>query len=129
MARNRKKRNVNGFIFPVPFAGAVVMASGLALGYVWLGCQCEQLGREIKTLEAEHGDLQKRYMNSEYRWARIKSLRSLEIALQKHNLCMDWPRRDQVVRLPDRPLTDDRDQSLIQGGTRLAKLKRIVMHD
>ena len=62
------------------------MASALALGYVWLGCQCEALGDEIKGMEAARVDLNKKQLTAEYRWVRTKSPRSMEIALQRHGL-------------------------------------------
>ncbi len=127
--KRKKQQQMNGYIFPVPFAGIVVVASALALGYVWLGCQCEALGDEIKTTETRGVDLKKKLLNAEYRWVRTKSPQSLEIAMQRHGLKMDWPRVGQVVRLDKvaRPRTFDSRE--LAGGMRIAKVSRNVMHE
>lgn len=121
MARRRKrnKKKVDGFVFPAPFAGFVVMVSAFALGYLWLGCRCEALGVEIKDLEVRQKVLEKKYLNEEFRWTRIKSPGNLERVLKDLNVCMTWPRRDQVVRLYD----TSRDQN------RYAKLDRVKMNE
>jgi hypothetical protein len=101
MRRNRKKMTMDGFIFPVPFAGLVVVISALALGYVWLGCRCEALGKELKRLETEKAELSKRWLNEEYNWTRMKSPQSIERALARHGIAMTWPRPEQIVRLTE----------------------------
>lgn len=127
--KRKKQQQINGFAFPVPFAGIVVVAAALALGYVWLGCQCEALGDEIKVVELERADLNKKYLNAEYRWVRTKSPRSMEIALQRHGLDMDWPRAGQIVRLKRgvTPRGPGRDE--LSGGLRVAQVKRNVLHE
>ena len=95
--KRRRKRKTDGFTFPVPFAGAVIVVSVLALVYVWLGCRCESLGREIKRMESRRMELGKRYLNEEYRWTRLKSPRSLEQALERLAIPMHWPDSSQVV--------------------------------
>jgi hypothetical protein len=99
--RNRRKR-LHWFAFPVRYAGLVVLGSVVALSYVWLGCRCESLGREIRTLEIERDQLKKELLNEESRWSKMKSPGSIEEALDKHKIVMTWPRRDQVVRLDNR---------------------------
>jgi hypothetical protein len=107
---------MHGFVFPVPFAGVLVLIATLAMIYVWLGCRCEVLGREIKTLEQEREVLHKKHLNEEYRWTRMKSLRSIENALAGFSIQMTWPANNQIVRLQDtakkdavnRRLTTDR---------------------
>ncbi len=127
--KRKKQQQMNGYIFPVPFAGIVVVASALALGYVWLGCQCEALGDEIKTIEARGLDLNKKMMTAEYRWVRTKSPRSLEIALQRHGIKMDWPRAGQVVRLERVALPRSYGDHDMAGAMRIAKVSRNVMHE
>lgn len=126
MPRKNKKK-VNGFAFPVPFAGAVVAIAVLALGYVWLGCRCEAIGRDIKKLETERAALMKKHQNEELRWAQLKSPRNIERALSRHNIVMTWPRRDQVVRLYDADL--DQRPSARSGGRTYARLERSAMHE
>ena len=128
MARkNRKKKRVDGFLIPMPFAGAVVAASALALVYVWLGCSCEAVGEEIKQLEAQQAELARQRLNAEYRWARTKSPRSLEIALERHGIEMDWPAAGQVVWLTDVGTTQG--GSAPADGIKLAQLRRKQTHE
>ncbi|MDP6491474.1 MAG: hypothetical protein QGH42_07075 [Kiritimatiellia bacterium] len=127
--KRKKQQKMNGYIFPVPFAGIVVVASALALGYVWLGCQCEALGDEIAGIETRGIDLNKKLLNAEYRWVRTKSPQSLEIALQRHGLNMDWPRANQVVRLERAELPRGLDDRALPGDIRIAKVSRNVMHE
>jgi len=127
--KRKKQQQMNGYIFPVPFAGIVVVASALALGYVWLGCQCEALGDEIKGIEARGVELNKKFLNAEYRWVRTKSPQSLEIALQRHGLKMDWPRAGQVVRLERVELPRGYGDHDLAGGMRIAKVSRNVLHE
>ncbi len=127
--KRKKQQQMNGYIFPVPFAGIVVLASALALGYVWLGCQCEALGDEIKLLESRGVDLSKKLLNAEYRWVRTKSPQSLEIALQRHGLKMDWPRAGQIVRLNRADLPRGIDGRDLAGGVKIARVSRNQMHE
>ncbi len=127
--KRKKQQKMNGYIFPVPFAGIVVVASALALGYVWLGCQCEALGDEIKMIEARGLELNKKFLNAEYRWVRTKSPQSLEIALQRHGLNMDWPRAGQIVRLERVELPRGYGEQEMVDGMRIAKVSRNVMHE
>ena len=105
--RNRKKKKLDAFIFPAPFAGEAILVSALALGYVWLGCRCESLGKEIRQLEGENKSLAKKYLNEEFRWMRAKSPKNLEKALKRYGIVMKWPRRNQVVVLMDAEETGD----------------------
>ncbi|MBL7077315.1 MAG: hypothetical protein ISS31_07575 [Kiritimatiellae bacterium] len=127
--KRKKQQQMNGYIFPVPFAGIVVVASALALGYVWLGCQCEAMGDEIKAVEARSVDLNKKLLNAEYRWVRMKSPQSLEIALQRHGLKMDWPRAGQLVRLERREQPRGYNDHALAGEMKIAKVSRNVMHE
>lgn len=97
--RNRKRNRKDGFAFPVPFAGLAVMLVSLALAYVWLGCRCDSLGRELKALEQEKMSLQKTLRNEEFRWVCLKSPQNMERALVQRGITMVWPESDRVVRL------------------------------
>lgn len=100
--RNRKKRKSNrrhGYGFPGMIAGAFLIVA-VGLTYVWLGCRCEQLGKEIKQLEVRRQELINAYRQEESRWAQMRSSHGLEAALKRWNIEMQWPRRDQVVWIP-----------------------------
>jgi len=127
--RNRKKR-VDGFIFPTPFAGILVFASVAALSYLWLCSRCEELGREIKKLEKQQVELTKKFLNEEYKWTRLKSPQSLEDSLARYGISMTWPRRDQVRWLADAQFRDDPSVPGLQEKTpRYAGVRRISRHE
>ncbi len=127
--RNRKKR-VDGFIFPGSFAGVLVFASVAALSYLWLCSRCEELGREIKTLETQQVELTKKFLNEEYKWMRLKSPKSIEDSLARCGITMTWPRRDQVMWLADARIRDDNSvQSPRDTAPRLAGVRRMPRHE
>ncbi len=97
--KKKNRKRVDGFVFPVPFAGVLIVIATLALAYVWMGCRCEALGREIKSLEQEKTVLYKKYLNEEYRWTQMKSPRNLDRVLARHRIEMVWPLPSQIVRL------------------------------
>ena len=102
MARkNRKKTRADGFVFPAPFAGVLVLISTLALAYVWLCGRCETLGEELQALERKSGELRESFVKEQYRWTKLKSPRNLERTLAALKIPMQWPRREQVVHLED----------------------------
>jgi len=96
---------------------------------VWLGCQCEALGDDIKDIEAEGVQLNKKKMTAEYRWVRTKSPRSMEIALQRHGIDMDWPRVGQVVRLERGASARSLESDALAGGVRVARVNRPLLHE
>lgn len=98
--RNRKKkRRVGVTVLPAPFAAAVPLLAVLALGYVWMNCRQESLGREIKALEDANGELRTKYEDAESRWASMTAPCSLEAHLARLHIDMDWPRTEQLVQL------------------------------
>jgi hypothetical protein len=134
MARRRKRRNrkkrVDGFIFPTSFAGVLVFVSVLALSYLWLCSRCEELGREIKTLEGRQAELAKKLLNEEYKWTRMKAPGNIETALRRTGLAMTWPRRDQVVWLADARIQESPALQQFEERTpRLAGVRRVARHE
>ena len=65
------------------------------------------IGEEIKVLEAQQQELNKIRMNEDYKWSQVKSPRNLLAALNKHDLKMDWPRRDQIVYVDDSAMFEE----------------------
>jgi len=124
--RNRKKR-VEGFVFPTRIGAVIVVLAMAALGYLWLYTQCDELGREIKKLETEQTKLQRKYLNEEYKWMRMKSPENIEATLARHGISMTWPRRDQVVWLADARLASvetGRPGRHNKRGARVAEVRR-----
>lgn len=110
--QNRKKRSSRGFFIPAPFAVMVLLASLSALGYIWMGCCEEAVGREIKAMEAERGELMRRLLNEESKWAELKSPGGMEQALARWGIEMNWPRHARIVYLEQRDIMTDFDDDL-----------------
>jgi hypothetical protein len=100
MPRNRVKGGKGGAsVFPTVLAGILLMATGTALGYLWLCGRCEDLGRRIKALEQQKVALERRVVNEEYKWSNMTSPQNMEKLLQAHKLEMVWPSEKNVVRI------------------------------
>ena len=56
--RNRTRHQTDGFVIFRPIGSGIVVVTALALLYVWLGCRCETLGKEIQKQEQNQGLLQ-----------------------------------------------------------------------
>ncbi len=127
--RNRKKR-VDGFVVSKNFAGILVFVSVAALSYLWLCSRCDELGREIKTLEGEQVQLENKFLNEEYKWMSMKSPSKLENTLLHYGISMTWPRRDQVVWLADARIQVDMDlDSIRENDPRMAEVSRRSLYD
>jgi hypothetical protein len=87
------------------------------------------LGREIKKLEAQRGQLREKVIKEQYEWARLQSPANVEKALKEHGLVMTWPSRDQIVRMRADGSIDTLMGPDPRPGGRLARLDRIVMND
>lgn len=129
MRRKNRKRTINGFVFPLPFAGIIVISVLTALAYVWLAHCQESLGRELKRLEKQRDFLSKKYVNEESRWMREKSPRNITTALRRHGLVMTWPLRNQVVHLRA-PLPRDRSMARLDADlVESPRMGRTIMND
>jgi hypothetical protein len=102
MARRRKRNyRKNARTSPVPGGIAVflVLAVGLALGWLWLDNRCDQLGMRLKELEQEKAALRRRVTNEEFKWSSLTTYESMMKLLKQHGIEMDWPRERQIVRI------------------------------
>jgi hypothetical protein len=127
MARRRvnsRKKRVDGFSFPTPFAAILVLVCTAALTYLYFCSRCDVIGEEIKGLEVSLRELNKKYLNEEYRWTRLKSPRNLEKALVRHSIEMVWPQRDQVVWLNGGPVPGQDDTPRSFSDPRVASVRR-----
>lgn len=111
MARNRNRnrnyrKNVKTRLLPGWLVVMVVAAAGLGFSYLWLGARCDTLGRRIKDLEKEKVAVRRLVVNEEFKWSNLTTFENITRLLKKHNLQMDWPRQNDVVRLrrPDTAL-------------------------
>jgi len=103
---NKKKTMTAASIVPIPLVAAAVVVAAAGLGYIGVGLRCEAIGKELKALEVQKAALVKQCVNDEYKWARMKAPASMEQALERHGIEMKWPRRNQVVYLDPRDLSD-----------------------
>ncbi len=120
---------MDSFALLGPFAGIVVLLAALGLVYIWLGCRCESLGREIVALEVEQGELERQFDKAECRWCETKAPRSLERALARNNIRMEFPRANQVVRIVDKDVRSRRLLSEADDARRVARLDRVTQHE
>ena len=127
--KNRKKRKLNALMMPAPLAGLIVLLVAFALGYIWLGCRCEALGRELKGLETERDALRKQHLNEEFKWSRMKSPREIEKALEMHHIVMTWPSNEQVIRLSDSNVLDEPVSKEDDDALQFARLERMILHE
>lgn len=128
--RNRKKR-VEGYLFPVPFASLLVVAGVAALAYLWMLSRCEAIGAEIKVLERAEAELTERYLNEELKWTRMRSPQNLERILARNGVKMDWPSGQQVVLMADAGLWAGGDElaSALAETRQYAGLSRTERHE
>ena len=100
MARNRNyRKNVKARLLPGWLVVLLVCAAGLGFAYLWLGARCDALGRTIKNLEKERVAVRRQVVHEEFKWSNLTTLENINRLLKKHNLEMDWPRQNDVVRL------------------------------
>lgn len=128
--RNRKKR-VEGYLFPVPFASLLVVAGVAALAYLWMLSRCEAIGAEIKALERAEAELTERYLNEELKWTRMRSPQNLERILARNGVKMDWPSGQQVVLMADAGLWTEGDapDGTLAEARQYAGLSRTERHE
>ena len=125
MRNNRKHMKVDGFLFPAPVTTVVAVLSAVALAYIWLGCQCESVGRKIKALEADRMALKQQLSNEQAKWAEMKSIENIDRMLARHALAMQAPRPGQVIRL--RGKFYDGWHNLSPDANKYARLDRTVV--
>ena len=126
MARRNKKKRRDVFAFPVTFAGLVVIVVTLALAYVWLGCRCESVGKDLRGLEKERAVLGKILANEAYKWSLMKSPLNLKSTLTSRGIHMTWPRDGQIVRVRRSDLLNE---SGFPGAVEMAQIGRIARHE
>ncbi len=101
--RQKKSYKVQDQIpFPVFLAYILVSIAVFGLSYIWLCARCELLGQQIKMLETNQRQTQRRLINEQDRWANQLAPANFERILKRHHLMMTMPNERQVVRVPRR---------------------------
>jgi hypothetical protein len=116
-------------MFPAAFAALLLMGVALALLYVGLTCRKDALGRELKRLENERAELEKRRLNESEKWTRVKSPRSIEAALARTHIVMVWPRATQIVRLDPLDIRAIEPAEPRPDSLKVARLGRLVLDE
>lgn len=98
MAKNRKNGQEGG---RTVFWGVALCVLGAALAMVYLSLYntCESIGRQIKRLETERAELQKRVVNEERNWAMARSIGNMERLMASYGITMTWPEQRNIIRL------------------------------
>lgn len=117
-------------IVPIRLVILIVLAPVLCLGYLSLDNRCEALGKELKTLDREIVDLNRKCLNEELRWMSMKSPGEIDKALRRWHLAMTWPDEQQIVRLSQ----SDMNETLEPGRrmhriTQYVQVGRIMVND
>ena len=118
MAKRNRKNGHEGNRMVVWGASLCALAAVLAMVYLSLYNTCETIGREIKKLENERAELQKRVVNEERNWAAARSIRSMEQLLETHGIVMSWPAEQNIIRLHAAEADDPAQYAYHGGATR-----------
>lgn len=107
MARKNRKNGHEGNRMMFWGVSISALAAAVAMVYLSLYNTCEQIGRQIKKMETERAELQKRVVNEERNWATARSIRNMEQLMTTHGVVMTWPTEENIIRLratePDEP--------------------------
>ncbi len=99
MGRRNRKHGYEGN--RVVFWGVPIMVLAAVLGMVYLHLfnTCENIGREIKRLEFERAEMNKRVVNEEHNWGTASSIRNVEQLMARHGIQMTFPQESQIIRM------------------------------
>jgi len=81
--------------------GVCLMCVGML--YLWVNQSCFELGQDIKRLEREQLELNKKIMNEERNWASSKSMPNMERLFAKHAIKMGFPEEKNIIRISRNP--------------------------
>ncbi len=99
--RRRSVKTKRRKLIPIPFTSVIALIAAGALFYLWLCGKCDEMGRMLKDAEQEQVVLQRRFQSESLKWANLRAPENIRDALDRHDLTMGWPTRDQIVRLYD----------------------------
>lgn len=129
MANKNKRKQVQGYVVPMPVVALLVVAMLLLLAYVWLDVRGKALGTRIKALEQQQAELQKKYDLELWKWEKVKSPRNIERMLSCNNCAMIWPEEKNIVRLDDSAATSSIMTDYKSQLAQLTRSTRPIIHD
>lgn len=97
--KNRTRKQVQVRIGHGVSIIVVIAAAFLALGYLYLGARSDALGQDINRLEKRLDAVRRDVQNEQFKWSHLTSSAELEKLLRRHNLVMDFPAPENIVRL------------------------------
>lgn len=101
MANKNRKKQIQGYVIPIPVVSLLVVAMLLLLAYIWLDIRSKALGTRIKSLGQQQAELQKKYDLELWKWEKVKSPQNIEKMLVQNNCSMIWPEEGNIVRLKE----------------------------
>lgn len=105
--KNRKKdRKKLALPCPGPVASSLIVATLLALTYLWVCGQCESLGRELGELEQVRNQLSQQLNLEKSRWARNETMEGVIRGLARWDIEMKLPAVERVVVVRRRDLLE-----------------------
>lgn len=119
MARNRNRnrnyrKHVRAKLLPGWLVVLVVSAAGLGFSYLWLDARCTALGQRIKDLEKKRVEVRRQVVHEEYKWSNLTTFENITRLLKKHQLEMEWPKQQDVVRLRRPAVEVEADSAIAQ---------------
>lgn len=101
VGRRNRKLKAQGFRLPMRTAVSCVVLVCAGVFYLLLCTRVVAMGQQIRDEERELEQLRRQVAREEVRWNDMLGPRSLQAALQRHNLDMRWPEPHQVVHVRD----------------------------
>lgn len=129
MTRRRKNRKQEpaSLLVSARLILTVGFVAVTAILYLALCGRCENLGQDIKGLEAERDEIRVQMETERYKWSRLTSPRRFREILAQHGLDMTWPDESRVVRLDAGSLRPF--ESEVAEGVRLSQSRERMRHD
>ena len=103
MARRGKKNKRtqgDGIDIHAPSIAILVVAATAFVLYLWQCGRHEALGNRIADLQGEYDRLHRRVMTEEMKWEKMKLAGNIRRVLAQHQIVMDWPAEDRIIRVP-----------------------------
>ncbi len=129
MANKNRRKQIQGYVIPMPVVSVLVVAMLLLLAYVWLDIRSKAFGAKIKSLEQQQVELQKKYDLELWKWEAIKSPKNIEKLLAQNNCSMIWPDEGNIVRLNEPTVVASKTMDYKSQMAQLSHVTKPLIHD